>query len=275
MTARPRTSKRSQNAPDRIYAVDQPLGGNQSAAVKVGDTVHRRAGPWTPAVHALLEHLQRMGFGAAPEPIGMDGQGRAVLRFMNGDVHEGWPDPMPDWMFQDEGTLVGAAQLLRRYHDLVTAFRRPADARWRIVAPPPHEVICHNDWAPYNALFEGHRPTAMLDWDSAGPGSRVWDVAYSAYTWVPLKPEPHDRTIPLEARASRLARFCAAYGGVAPAEVLATLVDQLRFLADVMDQQAERGDPGALKLVGWGAPARSRDHAVVIRDQTRLLLGRR
>jgi hypothetical protein len=255
---------------------EQPLGGNQSAAVKVGDTVRRRAGPWTPAVQALLQHLHRVGFDAAPEPLGIDEQGRAVLKFITGDVHGGWPDPMPTWMYEDEITLVGGARLLRRYHDLLSSFTPPRDARWRIVAPGRHEVICHNDWAPYNALFDAHRPIAMLDWDSAGPGSRVWDVAWSAYTWVPLYPEPNakDPVLPLPVRASRLARFCAAYRGVESSEVLETLVGQLDFLADFIQSEADKGDPGFAKLAAWNMPARTRARAALLRDQTRLLLGR-
>lgn len=51
---------------------EQPLsGGNVSAGVvRVGDTVRRPAGPWTPAVHALLTHLHEAGFRAAPAPWG-------------------------------------------------------------------------------------------------------------------------------------------------------------------------------------------------------------
>lgn len=255
---------------------EQPLGGNLSAAVKVGDTVHRRAGPWTPAVHALLEHLYRAGFNAAPEPLGMDEQGRAVLKFIHGDVHQGWPEPMPSWIYEDEVTLVGAAQLLRRYHDLLATFTPPPDARWRIVAPGAHEVICHNDWAPYNALFDGHLPIAMLDWDSAGPGSRVWDVAWSTYTWVPLypKPEGNNPVVPLPKRAVRLARFCAAYRGIEPSEVLETLVEQLRFLADFVQAEADAGDPGFAKLAAWNVPTRTRENAALLRDQMRVLVRR-
>ena len=36
-------------------------GGNAGGAVRVGDTVRRAAGPWTPAVHALLAHLADHG----------------------------------------------------------------------------------------------------------------------------------------------------------------------------------------------------------------------
>jgi hypothetical protein len=257
---------------------EQPLGGNVSGSVRVGDTVRRRAGPWTPAVHALLAHLHRVGFNAAPEPLGLDEQGRAVLKFKDGEVHLGWPDPMPTWMYQDEVTLVEAARLLRRYHDLLVTFTPPPDAEWRIVAPGRHEVICHNDWAPYNALFDGHRPIAMLDWDSAGPGSRVWDVALSAYKWVPLYPKldsSNNPLVPLPMRASRLARFCAAYGSVEAPEVLSTLVGQLRFLADFIQAQADAGDPGFAKLAAWGAPAQTREHAKLLREQTRELVMRR
>lgn len=250
------------------------IGGNLSAAVRVGDTVRRRAGAWTPAVTALLEHLHSVGFAAAPEPLGMDDQGRAVLRFIPGDVHTGWPEPMPEWMFTDETTLVCAAQLLRRYHDLVVGFTRPADARWRQVAPEPHEVICHFDWAPYNAVFDGHRPTVMLDWDSAGPGSRLWDVALSAYQWVPLNPASYgaEREAFLARRGPRIATFCAAYRGVEPSDVLDTLVVELPFMADFIQREADAGDPGFARLTGWDVPTRLRREATHLQEEKQLLL---
>ncbi|HET8570164.1 MAG TPA: phosphotransferase [Candidatus Limnocylindria bacterium] len=251
------------------------IGGNLSAAVRVGDTVRRRAGPWTPAVHGLLEHLHRAGFGAAPEPVGMDDQGRAVLRFVPGDVHSGWPEPMPEWMFTDETTLIGAAKLLRRYHDVVVTFTPPSDTRWRIVAPEPREVICHFDWAPYNAVFDGHRPTAMLDWDNAGPGSRLWDVALSAGAWVPLDLKTSARIGPeglLARRGSRLATFCGAYGGVDPSGVLDTLVAELPFMAEFIQREADAGDPGFARLTGWDVPARLRREAALLQEQKQLLL---
>jgi hypothetical protein len=33
------------------------VGGNISNATRVGDTVRRMTGPWTPAVHSVLRHL--------------------------------------------------------------------------------------------------------------------------------------------------------------------------------------------------------------------------
>lgn len=37
-------------------------GGNAGGAVLVDGTVRRLSGPWTPAVHALLRHLEARGF---------------------------------------------------------------------------------------------------------------------------------------------------------------------------------------------------------------------
>ena len=41
----------------------------------VGDTVRRPVQPWTPAGHALLDHLAAVGFGYAPRVLGSDAQG--------------------------------------------------------------------------------------------------------------------------------------------------------------------------------------------------------
>jgi hypothetical protein len=248
------------------------LGGNFSASVRIGDTVHRRAGPWTPAVHALLAHLHRVGFGVVPEALGMDDQGRAVLSFIPGEVHAGWPDPLPQWMFEDDETLLAAADLLRRYHDSIEGFVPPPGARWRFVAAGAHEVICHNDWSPSNALFRGHVPVGMLDWDSSGPGSRVWDVALSASNWVPLKP----RITPpsLAVKASRFALFCSAYReGIARREVFDTLTAQNLIYADFIQAEADAGDPGSVKLAGWNVPARLRDDTALLVQQRDLLCG--
>ena len=61
------------------------LGGNVTeAVVRVGDTVRRPVGEWTPAVHALLHHLEDVGFSAAPRVLGIDAQGREVLTYCEG-----------------------------------------------------------------------------------------------------------------------------------------------------------------------------------------------
>src|SRR5438874_2138446 len=67
-------------------AEELPLGGNLNDAVRVGNTVRRRAGPWTPAVHALLRFLEAEGF-PAPRARGMDEKGREVLDYIEGEAY--------------------------------------------------------------------------------------------------------------------------------------------------------------------------------------------
>jgi aminoglycoside phosphotransferase (APT) family kinase protein len=48
------------------------------------------------------------------------------------------------------------------------------------------EVACHNDWAPTNTVFRDGEPIGMIDFDTAAPGERLWDLGYSVFTWLDL-----------------------------------------------------------------------------------------
>lgn len=68
-------------------AGEGPLtGGTIGGAVRVGETVRRLAGPWTPTVQRLLAHLRRRGAERVPEPLGLEEQGRDVLSHLPGVV---------------------------------------------------------------------------------------------------------------------------------------------------------------------------------------------
>ncbi len=74
---------------------EEPLaGGFNGPVVRIGETVRRSAGPWTPTVQALLGHLRERGFTLAPEPLGYDERGREVVSYLEGEVPL---YPLPDW----------------------------------------------------------------------------------------------------------------------------------------------------------------------------------
>lgn len=155
-------------------------GGNVAAAVvRVGSTVRKPAGPATPAVEALLEHLAQAGFDGAPRTLGRDDLGRHVVEYVPGPVANTVAPLTP-------AALVRVGQLIRRLHDGAAGFVAPADARWDVViAPDREELICHHDLAPWNLVLGVDR-WVFIDWDGAGPGSRLWDLAYAAAAFVPL-----------------------------------------------------------------------------------------
>lgn len=218
---------------------EQPLtGGNSTAVVRVGDTVRRTAGPWTPTVHALLQHLRARGVTEVPEPHGTDDAGREVVSFVPGDVAH---YPLPTWLWTD-AVLHDAATLLRRVHDASVGLDLP-DAVWQVPAREPVEVVCHNDFAPYNLVFDDGRLVGVIDCDTASPGPRVWDLAYLAYRLVPYGEDAGDAAPGPGERAARLEELVRTYSvgldhAPTPDEVLATMVDRLEDLARFSDARA-------------------------------------
>ena len=184
-----------------------PLGGGNvsGGVVRIGDTVRRPAGPWTPAVHALLSHLHATGFHGAPRPLGLDELGREVLTFIPGTI--AWPDDFH--LLDPGGRLRRVARLTRDFHDAVTGFCPPPDARWQALVPAEGTgIIAHHDLAPWNLVISPRR-WAVIDWDTAAPGSRLWDLAYALHGFVPLSANPrYQRGNP----ARRMRLFADAYG---------------------------------------------------------------
>src|SRR5438067_11327286 len=109
-------------------------GGNIAPVYRIGDTVRRATGPWTPAVHALLRHLERRGFEAAPRVLGTDDENRESLSYIEGFVPFARDIPAEIW--SDEALAVAAA-LVRAYHDAVRSFEPPPDARRRVCPGAP------------------------------------------------------------------------------------------------------------------------------------------
>jgi Phosphotransferase enzyme family len=105
---------------------------------------------------------------------------------------------------------------MRSFHSAVADFVPPIDAVWRMGGQwEPGLIVGHNDAAPYNAVWRDGRLAGFFDWDMAGPVSPVWDVAYAAFSWVPL----HARHVvaregftDFEDRPRRLRLFLAEYG---------------------------------------------------------------
>ena len=195
-----------------------------SSAVKVGDTVRRQAGPWTPTIHALLQFLGERGFAYAPTPLGMDESGREILTFLPGKAAS---RPWAQVLFTDEG-LVQAANMLREYHEIVKDFPVAADAEWRIgkVAKQPGHIIRHGDLGPWNTIWQQDTLTGLIDWDFAEPGERITDLAQMAYYFAPLRGEEGWRQAGFAERPDlrkRLDVLCAAYGGFTAYEVLLEL----------------------------------------------------
>jgi Phosphotransferase enzyme family len=244
-------------------------GGNAGGAVRVGDTVRRAAGPWTPAVHALLSHLASKGFAGCPRPLGIDWQGREILTFVQGQT-VGSALPWPGWAYAED-TLVQVARWLRCYHTVVADFVPPEEAVWRLGGQWRRGlVIGHNDASPYNAVWRAGRLAGFIDWDMAGPVCREWDVAFAAFGWVPM----HARHVAARegftdfgSRPRRLRRFLAEYGWAGTVDGFLDVV-RARVSAHTAGVRslAAAGDAIFARLAGQGI-ADDQDTALAELDQ--------
>jgi hypothetical protein len=228
-------------------------GGNVGGAVRVGDTVRRRTGPWTPAVHGLLHHLAASGLVAVPRVHGIDRAGREILDFLPGEVID------VDTTTLSDARLVSAGRWLRSFHDAVASYR-PGPQRWYFGMSDlgSHQIICHNDVAPYNMAFEGDALVGMFDWDLAGPGLPIDDLAFLAWNAVPLVRSVAHWDVEVVARRIRL--LVGAYGS--PAVEASALLDaaltRMRTATERIEAGQRAGDEGMLALGRVGEPARTR-----------------
>ncbi len=238
-------------------AEERLAGGYGDGAVRVGDTVHRLAGRWTPAVHTLLSYLADRGFTGAPRPLGFDEQGREVLTFLEGET-VGRRKPRPAWV-HTEDTLVQVAGWMREFHQIVADFVPPPDAVWREGGTwSPGLIIAHNDATTHNAAWHQGQLTGFFDWDFAGPATPQWDLALTGYTWVPL----HTQSIvaaegftDFADRPRRLGRFLDTYGWAGTTgEFLEVVQARMTAHATGIHDKAAAGDQASRRLLDQGLP---------------------
>jgi hypothetical protein len=239
-----------ENWADEAGQVEIPLPGGDvtEGVVRVGDTVRRPLGPHSPLVHALLTHLQSVGFEGAPRFLGIDRAGREVLSYVEGEVAG---RPRPPWI-ADEGRLASVGRLVRAYDDAAASFVPPPGALpgTEPAGPPgiplapsyPTELIGHVDITPENVVFRDGGAYALIDFDLAKPATRADEMFNTMMWWAPLA-DPRDVDPLLQgADVPRRARILAdAYelSGVDRERVIEVAVLRSRRSWHLMKQRAE------------------------------------
>ncbi|MBL4930910.1 phosphotransferase [Clostridium paridis] len=240
-------------------------GGNVNEVVRKGNAVHRSTN-WSPFVHELLIYLEKQEFEGAPRFLGIDDKGREVLSFISGEVPgDYYPDFKP-YIWSDN-SLIKSAELLRKYHDAVKHFKisstettfevkQPAIDEWK------DEVICHNDAAPYNIVYKDEEPIALIDFDLAAPGPRIWDIVYMLYTSIPLasfsidynkgKSVPYIRESHRVERKRRIHLFFNSYGMRIPNNLKEWTICRIKAMCYTLTSGAKQGNIAYEKMIEEG-----------------------
>lgn len=242
-------------------------GGNMNAPVKKGGCVYRTVNGATPTIHRLLRHVRSKGVTWVPEPLGIEGD-REILSFVPGDV----PHDMPSWIWSEQ-TLRDVARHIRKWHDATADFDTEG-AVWNFTTDGQSDVICHSDFAPYNCVFLDERFSGLIDFDLCSPGSRLWDLAYTIYRFVPvMPPEPlgteHEHSpFPVEDVLRRIDLFLSVYAdgnpalGYSRAEFLEKCSQRVLICSEWTAQFAEETDNDPL-----------RENAVMYRNHSQWIAG--
>lgn len=178
--------------PTEVHGVPTPAGpprvrlpSRRTEIYRHGDIVVRSAGPWSASVHALLRHLEAVGFAGSPRVVGngFDADGHETLSYIDGDfVHpRAWTD---------DG-IAALGGLLRRLHAASATFVAPDGAVWQTWftrSDRSDAIVGHGDLGPWNIVAREGLPVGIIDWEFAGPVDRLDEVAQVAW----LNAQLHD-----------------------------------------------------------------------------------
>lgn len=235
-------------------------GGNASKVYRAGDTVRRGLKPESSRIHKLLMHLEEKGFHYSPKFLGTDEKGREILSFIEGEAGN---YPLKEYMLSNL-VLKEIANMLRHYHDAVSDF--PFSNEWKPMDNTPNnlEVICHNDFAIYNIIFNHEKPVGIIDFDVAAPGPRLWDIAYTLYTCVPLS---RFSVLPADRTKQRVRLFFQSYGVEIKEEWLEMVLLRLEGLCQYMKRKSSEGDIAFQKMIDEGHLEHYQNEIKFIREQ--------
>lgn len=232
-------------------------GGNVSNVYRSGNTVRRELKSGSDKIHRILKHLENKGFSYAPKFLGIDEKGREVLSFIEGEAGN---YPLKQYMWSDD-VLIEIGKMLRLYHDSVSDFS--FDDSWKSIdnTPKPFEILCHNDFAIYNIIFYDERPIGIIDFDVAAPGPRLWDIAYTLYTCVPLSrfylSETGEKIYYNSSQHAqhinqRVKLFFDSYGEEAEEDYLEMVLLRVEGLCKTIIRKAREGDIAFQKMIDEG-----------------------
>jgi hypothetical protein len=231
-------------------------GGNVGGAVRVGDTVRRPTGPWTPAVHALLRYLEGRVPGV-PRVLGFDNTGREVLEYLPGEVVDLAGERLP------EARLVALVKWVRLLHTAVPQYSHPGPWRmWRVAEPT---LVGHNDLGAYNLCWRGDELAGVFDWDLAGPTNPLMELAFVAWNGVPMWAVDQSPDVYVEAAVRRVTLIADTYGGIEPLDLLHAIPARIELMVEGIPRAAAAGDVGMANLVAGGHHARDVETLATLR----------
>lgn len=206
----------------------QPESG--SGTTRIGGTIRRRTGPWTPAVHAGLQHLQNFGLDATPAVLGFDQLNREKLSYLPGRL-------VAAGQMLNEVQLAEVASWTLRLHEALRGFSH--NGPFRGETPEGATMFGHNYLDQRNLCFAGNRLVGVVGWDFLGPSTAPLELAWLVWSTAPLggvtKPDI----------AARRVCIVAQTYDIDPFAILDAVQPRVELFVESLQTAAAAGDQGA------------------------------
>ena len=245
----------------KINEIEILTGGNVNDSIeKIGETIYRPQS--NEYLHEFLKYMESAGFTGIPRFLGKDDRQREILSFLPGDVVGNRFPNCQAYIWSDDN-LVRIARFIRDYHDVSMGFVNQArKLGWQnaMFAKEDQVAICHNDAAPYNFVYQEERFVGMIDFDTAYPAPRLWDLAYTLYTTIPLasfQPCLDQTTRPYLSsdaliRKQRIQLFFEAYQLDIPDDLFTWVEQRLQALCKLILTEAKAGNIAFQRMLEQG-----------------------
>jgi thiamine kinase-like enzyme len=116
--------------------------------------------------------------------------------------------------------------------------------------------VCHNELFPWNTVFRSGVPVAFIDWDTAAPGPRAWDLGFAAWRWVPFFRDEKCRAVGLPPgiaeKARRFRLLLDAYGLEPDIGIVRAGIERMRQLLEHIWKLAADGSAWEAELARRG-----------------------
>jgi len=156
-----------------------PLTGGRmtQGVVRKGNYVLRPCCTNSVFVHEVLKWLELKNVSVAPRFVGLSDDGREIITYLSGISPENLGSYKGNTQWKPtENQLYETGKIIKTLHTALLDFPVCMNG----------QTVCHNDLSPCNFMFENDMPYAVFDWDAAGIGDPLNDLAYAAWMWSDL-----------------------------------------------------------------------------------------
>lgn len=214
--------------------------GTLSEVYTNGQSIARRMGPHSVAIHQLLKHFEQRGITRVPRLLSTAGSFEVLSLLPGAPIARPWPAAALSLeLIRDVGALV------RKLHESTRDFRLSEDVAFVGGNTNSHgSVVVHGDVGPWNTLLHNGQLSGIIDWDMACFGDPITDVVGIAVEFGPLRKIPghgSESHLKQDLVLRRIEALCKGYGNLEPGSVVKMAPALLREKAAQIRLRALQG----------------------------------